>query len=474
MPSPYDYASEDGYDRARPDWVSWPSTSTVIREGDLDRWDQAIYDLKTTVLNVKDYGAVGDGTTDDTAAVELAMAAAIAEGDSMFLPPGTYDTSLASAAFSGRFAGSGQLRDSGDHKRAPMFSAVKARPSSLGAWSSPELAYDGDISGMQLVMEHRITGAATMGQPSTGYLNTPEACPAHIFLYNESGWNEATASNDGRTGAAALYTQVYQSGQGDLACHTGFAFAGGPLRSGATSFLANPAAVVFNGGAFAGADGVYLNVLEFGAEDQGFDVAAVGLVLNMNRTEDTGALDTMWGGIRIQNSGSKATDVGVMLANSGVATEGYRVGIDLSAATLATTGTWVNAAITMSADQRIYFDSTPTDAGSSIYRRPSATGDSWIEYDTVVSGLVLVADGEPVLQLQETLVLSTQSISLASGRVYQVNGTQVVQSRQTGWTAPTGTLSRSTFDQSTVTTAQLAQRVAALITDLTSHGLIGT
>lgn len=41
-----------------------------------------------------------------------------------------------------------------------------------------------------------------------------------------------------------------------------------------------------------------------------------------------------------------------------------------------------------------------------------------------------------------------------------------------GWSSPTGTVSRATFDQSTVSTAQLAQRVAALIEDLLSKGLL--
>jgi hypothetical protein len=38
------------------------------------------------------------------------------------------------------------------------------------------------------------------------------------------------------------------------------------------------------------------------------------------------------------------------------------------------------------------------------------------------------------------------------------------------WAAPTNTVSRATFDTSTVTTAQLAQRVAALIQDLQATG----
>jgi hypothetical protein len=53
-------------------------------------------------------------------------------------------------------------------------------------------------------------------------------------------------------------------------------------------------------------------------------------------------------------------------------------------------------------------------------------------------------------------------------------GTKVVGSRQTGWGAPTGTATRTTFATSTVTLEQLAERLHALIDDLTTHGLIGS
>lgn len=55
------------------------------------------------------------------------------------------------------------------------------------------------------------------------------------------------------------------------------------------------------------------------------------------------------------------------------------------------------------------------------------------------------------------------------------DGLQVVGARKTGWTIPTGTASRATFDTATVTTAQLAQRFFALMQDLGitagGHGL---
>jgi hypothetical protein len=60
-----------------------------------------------------------------------------------------------------------------------------------------------------------------------------------------------------------------------------------------------------------------------------------------------------------------------------------------------------------------------------------------------------------------------------STNYFMVGTNPVVGSRKTGWAAPTGTATRSTFATSTVTTAQLAERVKALIDDLTTHGLIG-
>jgi hypothetical protein len=62
----------------------------------------------------------------------------------------------------------------------------------------------------------------------------------------------------------------------------------------------------------------------------------------------------------------------------------------------------------------------------------------------------------------------------ATGDSYMVGTNNVVGSRKTGWAAATGTATRTTFVTSSVSTADLAQRVKALIDDLISHGLIGT
>ncbi len=53
------------------------------------------------------------------------------------------------------------------------------------------------------------------------------------------------------------------------------------------------------------------------------------------------------------------------------------------------------------------------------------------------------------------------------------DGTQVVSSRVTGYGDPFGAVSRATISVTTVTTAALAQFVAAIYTDLKAHGLVG-
>ncbi|MFQ5753079.1 MAG: hypothetical protein ACE5HI_13895, partial [bacterium] len=62
-----------------------------------------------------------------------------------------------------------------------------------------------------------------------------------------------------------------------------------------------------------------------------------------------------------------------------------------------------------------------------------------------------------------------------SGGQILIGALKVLAARKTGWAAPTGTSTRTTFATSTVTLVQLAERVKALLEDLGStsgHGLI--
>lgn len=66
--------------------------------GDINFLRDAVGDLRTHtqgVVNVKSYGAVGDGTTDDSTAFAAAIAAVTTSGGTVYVPPATY--ALASA-----------------------------------------------------------------------------------------------------------------------------------------------------------------------------------------------------------------------------------------------------------------------------------------------------------------------------------------------------------------------------------------
>lgn len=65
------------------------------------------------------------------------------------------------------------------------------------------------------------------------------------------------------------------------------------------------------------------------------------------------------------------------------------------------------------------------------------------------------------------------AIDTSAGGSYRVNGTQVLGPRITGWDAPTGTATRTSFNTATVTLQQLAERVKALVDDTMTHGSIG-
>lgn len=117
--------------------------------------------------------------------------------------------------------------------------------------------------------------------------------------------------------------------------------------------------------------------------------------------------------------------------------------------------------------------------------RPNSGGSGWVSYTE--SGVadrwklgIKPADAK-MYWLTGSFGATTDQMSLASGPTLnligssgalQVNATQVVKARQTGWTAPSATLSRTAVANAD-SLATTISHLAALITDLTTHGLIG-
>jgi hypothetical protein len=409
----------------------------------------------TSLNSLASYNPSGDGVGDDTTAVTSAEADA-----PYFVPAGTYATTKGQGTFRGRWWGDGTIKDSSGNKRGRWFSAIAAAPSSFGTHTSVLTAFNGDTSKVQMLVEHRITGAATLGQPTSGYSYTPEAYPHYTYLYTDSGYNHSTSTNTGRTIAAAYHTRVVNAGQGDAAAYNAKVTVSN-TRSGATVFTANPAVSIMNGDITTTVAGGYLNCLEFALDDNGFDCAGIGLVFNMARSVTTGALGEAWNGVRIQSS-QTGQDI-----DSGYFVSGpMRYGIDL------VHGTFSSGAIAIKADDKIYLNATADP--NTLKRYPASAGNSYIDYNSASSIIRVVSGGTASLQVKSDLVTFAVDANAASGKVYKVANTQVVGPRDTGWTAMTGTPDESTsYATGSVTLPQLAGRVMALQAALTTHGLIG-
>ncbi|WCM27699.1 hypothetical protein NDN01_01840 [Sphingomonas sp. QA11] len=347
-------------------------------------------------ITVPDIRMAGAATTASSSVNATALINTVNAAGTAYVPLGQYPTNIGSSLMPAPLNGIGQIGDSMGNRRAPKFDLINQAPSALGIYSSPDTAFNGDWrhGGGE---EYRIYGTATLGQPSTGYQFTPEASPHYLSVYNASGWNQSTSGNDGRTAAVGHRIQSYQAGQGDLINFSGTCFVTGQ-RAGATNFLANPACSLFAGDAFAGQDGVYLNPIEINLNDQGRDVAGIGAVFNLLRTNTTGNLGTMWAGVRLQQSGSGAVDT------AWSATGKYRFGLDFSGATFGTD----QAVLTLTRGQRIYGNTANSDPN---LRFPTALGGDWISNEATVQGWNFVVGGSSQFQINASQVTALQPVA---------------------------------------------------------------
>jgi hypothetical protein len=87
------------------------------------------------IFNVKDYGATGDGTTDDTVAVQAAITAATVNGGIVWLPPGTYSCDPLTYYYNVSIYGSGRQISIIQSRSAGSLLSID----STGYWASSKL-----------------------------------------------------------------------------------------------------------------------------------------------------------------------------------------------------------------------------------------------------------------------------------------------------------------------------------------------
>lgn len=119
---------------------------------------------------------------------------------------------------------------------------------------------------------------------------------------------------------------------------------------------------------------------------------------------------------------------------------------------------------------------TAAASGVTVYRSDSSIGNSNIRYQntsgSVYAGLHGAATTWSVGGNGDLSVAGNRWFSATESGI-EIRGAQVLSDRKTGWSAASGTATRTTFNTATVTLPQLAERMKAFIDDFISHGAIG-
>ncbi len=380
----------------------------------------------------------------------------------IYVPKAGATTTLTSTKGAlGSYWGPGRITMSTGRQHGRFWSVCSSYPSPApGSYDDISTAFTGGLGPSMFQIEHYITGAATMTQPTSGYVFVPTTSAMYMYVNNDSGYNYATNGNEGRTGAAGIFIKADQYGQGDLSGITISGLAVG-TKAGSTDFLANPAIVLINGGCNAGSDGVYFNPREWNHSDGGHDVACIGDVINLGRTNQTGAKSVIWTGYRVQSYGTAYVD------NIFAATGKFMYGIDLSMKYL---NYYSGIAIALRANDKIAFDCTSEASGNLKENwRCTAGGNYAITYNPSNPALVFAAGGNPVLQLGPTNVIINSSLKHTGTTVGFMNANPI--GVYSGWGTPTNYAQVANFPGSSATLAQCGQVIGVLIYWLKLIGL---
>ena len=335
-------------------------------------------------VSLLDFGAVCDGTTDDSAAVTAALATHKRITVPGTMSPGTPTVCNAPSILSGAMTGAiligpGVIKTSEAKKRGAIVAEINQPPASNGLITSVVSAFDGDVSKVaRSPVEHRVTGATTAGTPGTppSYIVQPEVSADWIVSFNQSGTQTGDGHRPfGRTGVPVRVTAGTNAGLGDhvmnwVACSVSGKLVGATTWTGASEC-----------GGFAGSmaslvDGAYLQPIgDLDCNDNGFDVSCIGMTQVFNRTNNTAALGNPWIGSFMLSNGTKPIDAAYSATGPMTMTyDCYDSGVSQALPTV--------PCLVMQAGMRIYGNAT-SDVSATRIPNNIVLGGEYLQYDTV-------------------------------------------------------------------------------------------
>ena len=357
------------------------------------------------IVSIKDFGAVGDGVTDDTAEITAALAAA---DRLLFVPDGSYLTTLAAVAFTGKTVyGTGEIILTGGQRLATSFSHTSSAPATWNTPGDPALAFAGE-SNSAYQNQSYIVGAATASQPTTGYFHASNLAQASNWMYNASGYNHSTSGATGRTAISQQSNYLIMAGQGDAFNFYGSGYIGNPTPSVSSHWLADPAVTVLAGGSEATTNSVNIVGAELQATDNGHEVTMSGYSSHIYRTVTPSPNPKAYVCVNFGATSNSSAPVDAFYYGAGESD----CGIDFSAADFSSTTAWAAT----KANQYWFGNATNT----SIASTPEGTtvGASYMGFQSVSSAWVCVNNYVPVWRAHDYgFVITNVPLFTQSGRV---------------------------------------------------------
>jgi Pectate lyase superfamily protein len=408
--------------------------------------------LNAPAFDVKVYGAAGDGTTNDVAAIQAAINAASTTGaGTVLLPPGTF-----------AIASSITLKN-----KVALVVGAGATIKWIGTVGGP--MFTGG-SGAPLVRAGVIGGTLDPGTAEIVFdLHSPQGCEfSNLDIVSGNATNKVfkivsdSATTTGgyqslKVSVSNTFSRIRISGTAG----TVFEFDGVTVASPVT--MNNISDILALDVRVFGER--YVRWADNNSHDGKIDYQltannAVGVILNddTDPTANIGVYWNTWSDLAVDCFGSMSGRVSFKMNKSA--------------------GTLVHAfhAIPAGEGGAIVDNAGRADSYQIISRKLDGTIERYTKGAEELSNLAGYTSGHVLAwQLRsDTGNVYAAGPLRADGGYYGIADVKLLNStRATGWTAATGTPTRSTFATSTVTLPVLAEHVKALLDDLIAHGIIG-